>query len=116
MNRPSATKTVWLRTLSKGALLVIVGMSALLLFELAAHHLNAGNSDGATVVLEGQALATGNLSLAGWTLSFDSFWTIDAPVYALAEGIFGVRPLLLTIVPSLLAALVLLLSLHLAAR
>src|SRR5579883_2275636 len=36
------------------------------------------NSDGATVALEGQALAAGNLGLHGWSLSLDSFWTIDA--------------------------------------
>src|SRR5271154_6056723 len=44
----------------------------------AARHAFAGNSDGATVVLEGVALRHGHLLLNGWNLSFDSFWGIDA--------------------------------------
>ncbi len=89
---------------------------ALVLYDLAARHLVGGNSDGATVILEGQSIAHGNLSLAGWTLSFDSFWTIDAVFYAIAIAITGIRPVLLTAVPVVIAVGVLLCSLFMAQR
>jgi hypothetical protein len=63
----------------------------------------AGNSDGATVVLEGIALSHGHLLLGGWDLSFDSFWAIDAVVYALASGLLGLRGDLLAVGPALIA-------------
>jgi hypothetical protein len=71
--------------------------------DAAAGHAFAGNSDGATVVLEGAALLHGHLLLSGWDLSFDSFWSIDAVVYGIAVGIFGVRGDLMALGPTLIA-------------
>ena len=69
-------------------------------------HTIAASSDGATVVLEGQAISHGNVALQGWSLSLDSFWTIDAAFYAAAFPLSGLSPALLHTVPALLAALV----------
>ena len=77
-------------------------------FTLASAHAVVGNSDGATVVLEGQAMGTGNVLLHHWSLSFDSFWTVDALFYMLGALVIGVRPLLLHLVPAVLASLVVL--------
>jgi hypothetical protein len=65
-----------------------------------------GDSDGATVILQGQSINDGNLALSGWRTLYDSFWTVDAPFYALGVRIFGVDPRLLYLVPAVLAALV----------
>ena len=80
----------------------------------AAHHAFAGDSDGATVVLQGQSMGSGNLTLHGWALSLDSFWTIDAVVYTLVELVSGVRGMLLYLVPALIAAAVILVGVFLA--
>lgn len=62
-----------------------------------------GNSDGATVVLEGVAIGHGHLLLGGWDLSLDSFWTVDALVYAVAVSVLGLRADLLHLVPAAIA-------------
>jgi hypothetical protein len=54
-------------------------------------------------VLEGAAFSHGHLLLSGWDLSFDSFWTIDAAVYGIAVGIFGVRGDLMALGPTVIA-------------
>ena len=77
-------------------------------------HVSSGNSDGATVVLEGQAISSGHLFLSGWSLSLDSFWTVDALFYALAVRLFGLRAGLLSVVPGVIAALVILVSAYIA--
>jgi hypothetical protein len=87
-----------------GGLGVAVGECALL--DHAALHAFRGNSDGATVVLEGQWMNAGHLALSGWDLSLDSFWTLDALFYAAAVRLVGVRGALLTAVPSVIALLV----------
>jgi hypothetical protein len=66
-------------------------------------HAAPGNSDGATVILEGRALSGGNLTLNHWALSFDSFWLVDAPLYAIAVLVTGVNPQLLHLVPTVVA-------------
>jgi len=76
-----------------------------LLCALSLHNV-VGDSDGATVVLEGQSMAGGNVLLHGWALSLDSFWTIDALFYMLVEFVTGVRDILLYLVPALIAATV----------
>jgi hypothetical protein len=83
--------------------LVVLAASLFLGLDAAATHAFAGNSDGATVVLEGASLRHGHLLLSGWDLSFDSFWGIDAVVYALVVGIIGVRGDLLAVGPALIA-------------
>jgi hypothetical protein len=85
----------------------LAGFAALVTFlTVVSLHVVVGNSDGATVVLEGHAMSTGNLLLDHWSLSFDSFWSVDALFYTVAVLIAGVRPLLLHIVPAVIAALV----------
>src|ERR1700722_10838730 len=55
---------------------VLIGLPALVaLFYVASVHSLAGDSDGATVVLEGQAMSGGHVMLHGWALSLDSFWS-----------------------------------------
>jgi hypothetical protein len=83
--------------LAVAAVALFVGLDA------AARHAFAGNSDGATVVLEGVAIRHGHLLLNGWDLSFDSFWGIDAIVYAAVSLVLGLRRDLLDVVPALIA-------------
>ncbi len=88
------------------ALLAVVALvGATVIGELSSRAANIGDADGATVVLQGQAMAHGNLLLAGWQLSYDGFWSLDAPFYAVATAALGIRPLLLYLVPSLVVAL-----------
>ncbi|HTZ09309.1 MAG TPA: hypothetical protein VMB72_09570 [Acidimicrobiales bacterium] len=93
----------------------IVAFAALTaLFTAASLHAVAGNSDGATVVLEGQAMSGGNALLHHWTLSLDSFWSVDALFYTVAVAVVGVHPILLYVVPAVIAALVVLAACALA--
>ncbi|MHB8340330.1 MAG: hypothetical protein ACYDB7_04050 [Mycobacteriales bacterium] len=59
-------------------------------------------------------MAGGNLTLHGWSLSLDSFWGVDAPFYAVATALAGVRPALLHVVPAVIAGLVVVLGVALA--
>ena len=52
--------------------------------------------------MEGDALRHGNVALSGWDLSWDSFWTIDAPIYALGTLITGLDRVLLNVVPAII--------------
>ena len=72
------------------------------------------DSDGATVVLEGQAMAAGHLTLHGWALSLDSFWSVDAVFYMVAVLLVGVRSALLHLVPAFIAVLVILVGILIA--
>jgi hypothetical protein len=72
------------------------------------------DSDGATAVLEGQSMAAGHLTLNGWALSLDSFWTIDALFNTVGVWVLGVRSTLLDLVPAFVAALVVLAGVLLA--
>src|SRR6202167_3711159 len=89
-------------------LLAAIGLAAVAValfvgLDAAARHAFAGNSDGATVVLEGVAIRHGHLLLNGWDLSFDSFWGIDAIVYAAVSLVLGLQRDLLDVVPALIA-------------
>jgi hypothetical protein len=63
------------------------------------------DSDGATALLEGQSMAAGHLTLHGWALSLDSFWTVDAWANMVVGLVVGFHSALLHLVPALLAAL-----------
>lgn len=77
-----------------------------LLLDLISQHADPGHtSDQASLVLEGRSLARGNVLLKGWSLSFDSFWSTEAPFYALASLILGVTRSQLALVPALQVAL-----------
>ncbi len=77
-------------------------LGLVVLLYLSSVHSYAANSDGASVILEGKALL-GNLTLTHWALSLDSFWLVDAPIYAVAVLIGGVHPQLLHLVPAIIA-------------
>jgi hypothetical protein len=102
---PRLVGGVWLVALVAGVFALLWAISA---------HAVAGNSDGATVVLEGQSMSAGNLTLDGWHLSLDSFWGIDAPIYAVAVAVAGIRPALLHAIPALLATAVVLVGMAMA--
>jgi hypothetical protein len=72
------------------------------------------DSDAATAVLEAQSMAAGHLTLHGWMLSLDSFWSIDALINTLFVVVGGVRSVLLHLVPAFVAALVVLVGIRLA--
>ena len=84
-------------------LVAVAGFTAWLSF--ASTRAYAPNADGATVVLEGSAVSHGNLLLHGWSLSLDSFWTVDVLFYALGVALIGVQPVLMHLIPALVAAL-----------
>jgi len=94
--------------------LLALGAAVFVALLLASLHVVGGNSDGATVVLEGQALRSGHVLLSGWSLSYDSFWSLDAPFYALAVLLAGVRTALLNVVPCVIATAVVLVAVVLA--
>ena len=87
-----------------GAIVVLAALSTVWL-DVIARHATSSNSDSATVVLEGQAMSAGHLLLSGWTLSLDSFWTVDVPFYAAAVRVAGVSRNLIYTVPVVIAAL-----------
>lgn len=74
------------------------------------------NSDAASLVLEGHAMATGHLLLQGWSLSLDSFWTSEVPLYALATAVLGVSPSVITVTTAVLAALLVVVGAGIAAE
>ncbi len=93
-------------------MLVVTGLTAW--FTYLSIHAFSPNADGATVLLEGSALAHGHLLLNGWSLSLDSFWTVDVPFYALGVGVVGIQPVLMHLIPAALVALCLLVGVMLA--
>ncbi|MGB9111826.1 MAG: hypothetical protein WCF24_03770 [Acidimicrobiales bacterium] len=86
------------------ALVAFVALSAFLY--LVSTHAFLPDSDGATVVLEGNAIIHGDVALHGWSLSYDSFWLLDALYYAVALAIVGIHGYLLHLIPAIIAALV----------
>ncbi len=104
--RPAWSRWALLR-LAVGSVATIGGFSGLLFLLYARSvHDQAGTSDRATIVLEGQAMAGGHLLLQGWNLTFASYWTSDAPFYDAAVRLGGLRPGLLYAGPAVMAALV----------
>ena len=95
---------------------VLGTLAVLVLFDVAAVHAVAGSADNATVLLEGQSMSHGNVALSGWSLSLDSFWTVDVLFYAAAVALTGLHPGLLFFVPALLASLVVVAAVQLARR
>lgn len=93
---------------------LIGGIAIWVFLTIVSSHAVGGNSDGATVVLEGQSLAHGNVILHGWILSQDSFWTVDALFYGVAVLILGVHGYLLNLIPALIASLIVIVSAHIA--
>jgi hypothetical protein len=89
------------------ALIALVAFLALSAFlYVVSTHAFLPDSDGATVVLEGNAIIHGDVALHGWSLSYDSFWLLDALYYAVAIAIVGIHGYLLHLIPAVIAALV----------
>lgn len=84
---------------------VVLVAGAMVLLEIASRHAFSGNSDGATVILQGRAVLNGDLGLNHWALSLDSFWTVDVPFYVLGVAINGVGPALYHAMPAVIAGL-----------
>ena len=63
------------------------------------------NSDYASILLEAEDAAHGNIFLRGWTLTAVTFYTTDLPFYVLAVKLCGFTPTLLRAVPALIYAL-----------
>jgi hypothetical protein len=98
-----------------GLIALILAMALLaMVLALASMHTFSGNSDGSTAMLEGQAMSTGHLTLHGWSLSLESFWSIDAVAYAVAIRLVGFRAELMHVVPAIIAMLVVLIGAYLA--
>lgn len=93
----------------------LLGLAALVaVFVVASRSAYGGNSDDATLVLQGRSMAGGNLTLSGWDLSYDAFWTSEVPFYALAAALFGVREEIMYLVPAVVGALLVLAAAWLA--
>ncbi len=97
-----------------GTVALAGGIFALL--DAASLHFVAANSDGATVVLEGDSMRNGALLLSGWSLPLDSFFTIEVPLYAGAIAIFGLARDLVNAVPAALGTLVIFAGMAIAVR
>jgi hypothetical protein len=92
------------------AALLAVSVGSVALLDLIVRAVAIGDSDGATVILEGQTMSAGHVLLPAWSLSLDSFWSIDAVFYAVAVRFFGVRGDLIFLVPAVIAAVVVLVA------
>lgn len=84
-----------------GGLLGTAGL-AVLLYACSIHAI-PGDSDGATSVLEAQAMLHGHVLLHGWALSLDSFWGVDTVIYGIMILVGGLRPGLLYAGPAVIA-------------
>jgi hypothetical protein len=84
----------------KALALLVIAAAVLVLFTSLSQHAFVNDSDTSTVVLEGFAMRHGNVLLHDWSLSLDSFWTVDVPFYAVGTFIIGLRPLLVNAVPA----------------
>ena len=79
-------------------------------------HAFAGNSDDANAVFAGRSLVHGNPLLRGWELPGDPYWLTDLPVYGVVASVAGLRPSVMHLVPTILAAAVVLVGVALSAR
>jgi len=108
------TRRGWGRiAVAAGAITAGFALLVVLLY-VTALHASLPDSDGATVVLQGQVMSAGNLTLHGWGLSLDPFWTVDALFYTVIERFTGMQPYLLYLVPAIIAALVIIVGAALA--
>lgn len=104
------------RRLVTWLVVIAVGAGLLALLYAASVHAFPGDSDGATVALEGQTMSQGHMTLHGWAMSLDSFWTVDALFYLVAVGLGGLSLGLLHFVPAVIAVLVIGVGAYMAAE
>jgi hypothetical protein len=110
-SRPLATRIARPRT----AVVLLAGFAALFALYLYATRFIPNDSDNASILLEVQAMAHGNLILHGWYLPPDSFITSEMPLDAVA-GLIIPSVALLKITPALLYAATMLGAVYLALR
>ena len=72
------------------------------------------NSDGASAVLQAQAMLHGNVLLKGWWIADVSFYTTELPEYMIVTALRGVRPDVVHICAALTYTLMVLLAAMLA--
>ena len=84
---------------------ILVGSAFLFTLYLLISRMVIYNSDNASIVLEGQAMAQGNFLLHGWYMPTDSFLTIEIPLYALGLKLGFAPTALLRLIPALLYTL-----------
>ena len=72
------------------------------------------NSDGASAVLQAQAMLHGNLLLKGWWIADVSFYTTELPEYMIVTALRGLRPDVVHICGALTYTLMVLLAAMLA--
>lgn len=81
-----------------------------------ARHSYVPNSDNASALLAGNAMARGNVLLDGWILPHDSYWTLDLPLFGLFSLFSGVGTLAVYAVPVIVATALILLAAAAAGR
>ena len=86
-----AGRSPWRRTLA-WAVALAVALAALFLLSLSQSRSSALSSDGASNILQAQAMLHGNPLLRGWWTSDVSFYTTELPEYALAVAARGLSP------------------------
>ena len=86
-----AARSPWRRRLP-WAVVLAVALAALFLLSLSQSRSSALSSDGASNILQAQAMLHGNPLLRGWWTSDVSFYTTELPEYALAVAVRGLSP------------------------
>ena len=94
-----------------GLLLVAVGLFMLYLFQSG---VGPFNSDGASMILQAQAMLHGNPLLKGWRVADVSFYTTELPEYVVVVALRGLRPDVVHICGALTYTLTVLLAAFLA--
>lgn len=74
------------------------------------------HSDAASIILETQDILEGNILLSGWNLSTVSFYTTDILLYILMSIFFGPTSKLLYVVPAIIYAAIVVLSMFITYR
>src|ERR1700735_3513392 len=86
-----AARSPWRRRLA-WAVALAVALAALFLLSLSQSRSSALSSDGASNILQAQAVLHGNPLLRGWWTSDVSFYTTELPEYVLVVALRGLSP------------------------
>src|SRR5215472_15609104 len=90
-DEPAALRPPWLSRLLFAGGLLVAGTGLFTLY-LRQSRIAPFNADGASVMLQAQAMLHGNVLLSGWWTADVSFYTTELPVYMLVEVFRGLRP------------------------
>src|SRR5215472_14155098 len=88
---PWPPRPPWLQRLLFGGGLLVAGAGLFTLY-LRQSRIAPFNADGASVMLQAQAMLHGNVLLGGWWTADVSFYTTELPEYMLVEVFRGLRP------------------------